>query len=106
MVNVVGYSTDIIPYAQATLNNPSNDGVNFVMSDKDDISWTMEAVRGYDGSIKGFKVGEDCPYADEWKFAVLEKNSYDEYAILQSWPSAPENFTFVWEFNEYGVGWA
>jgi len=57
MVNVVGYSQDVIPYAQATLNNPSSDGVNFVMSDKDDVTWTMEAVRGYDGSIKGFKVG-------------------------------------------------
>lgn len=106
MVNVVGYSQDIIPYAQTTLNNPSDDGVNFVMSDKNDSSWTMEAVRGFDGSIKGFKVGEECPYADEWNFALLDKNSYDEYAILQSWPSAVENFTFVWEFNEFGVGWA
>jgi len=76
------------------------------MSDMGESSWTMEAVRGYDGLIKGFKVGEDCPYVDEWSFAVLEKNSYGDYALLQSWPSAAENFTFVWDFNEYGAGWA
>jgi hypothetical protein len=105
MVNIVGYNTDIIPYAMATIENPSGDGKNFVWEDKDD-SWTMEAVRQADGSIKGFKVGEECPYYDEWSYASLERNYEGEYAILKSWDSAVEDFTWVSEFNENGIGYA
>ena len=64
----------------------------------------MEALRQTDGSIRGFKVAEDCPYfeSDGWTFAALHKNSWDEYAILETWDSAPDDFTFVWEFAEFG----
>jgi hypothetical protein len=30
--------------------------------DSDEGSWTMEAVRRPDATIKGFYVGKDCPY--------------------------------------------
>ena len=29
-----------------------------------------------------------------------------EYAVLKSWDSALEDFSIVWEFNEFGVGWS
>jgi len=75
------------------------------MEDKAGVSWEMEAVRQTDGSVRGFKVGEDCPYyhTDGWVFALLHKNDYGEYAILESWASAEDDFTFVWEFEEFGT---
>jgi hypothetical protein len=104
MTRMVAYNTDIIPFAQASLANPSGDGVTFVMEDKAGTSWEMEAVRQSDGSIRGFKVGEECPYyeSEGWTYANLIKNSYGEYAILESWESAVDDFTFVWEFAEFG----
>lgn len=104
MTHMVAYSLDIIPWAQVTLSNPTNDAVNFVMEDKNGTSWDMKAVRQFDGSLKGFKVGENCPYyeSDGWTFAKLHKNQYDEYATLESWDSAYDDFTFVWEFGEFG----
>jgi len=106
MVNTVGYNTDIITYAQATLTNPSDDGINFIWTDKDDNSWTMEAVRQTDGKIKGFRVGEECPYYDSWNYASLSQNPDGEYALISSWPDAAEDFTIVYEFAEFGVGYA
>lgn len=105
MTYTVAYSLDIIPWAQITLSNPSGDGVVFLMTDKDGVSWEMEAVRQTDGSVRGFKVGEDCPYyeSDGWTFALLHKNNYGEYAIMESWESAEDDFTFVFEFEEFGT---
>jgi len=105
-VNVVGYNTDIITSAQATLTNPSGDGTNFIWEDKAGNSWTMEAVRKADGKIKGFFVGEECPYFDEWTYAALGVNPDGEYAVISAWPSAAEDFSIVYEFAEFGVGYA
>lgn len=66
----------------------------------------MEADRQADGSIRGFKVGKECPYYDEWPYAFLEKNYLGEYAVLKSWDSALEDFTVVFEFNDFGIGWS
>jgi hypothetical protein len=66
----------------------------------------MEAVRQFDGKIKGFHVGEDCPYYDQWTYADVIQNPDGEYAMITSWPDAGEDFTIVYDFNEYGVGYA
>lgn len=105
MTRMVAFSNDIIPYAQATLANPSGDGVTFLMEDKAGSTWEMEAVRKSDGSIRGFKVGEECPYyeSEGWTYANLHKNNLGEYAVLESWESAVDDFTFVWDFAEFGT---
>lgn len=74
------------------------------MEDNNGTSWEMTAVRQFDGSVRGFKVGEECPYyeSDGWTYAKLSKNEDGEYAILESWESAYDDFTIVMEFGEFG----
>ena len=33
----------------------------------------------------------------------MHKNNYGEYAILESWESAEDDFTFVFEFEDFGT---